>query len=113
MTAALDDFLWTYQHLVHAIGINGLMALSMYVVMAAGQLSLGQAAFMGLGAYTGTLLTLSTELPFAAVLLLACLVPVAFALVIGGPSPALTRGPGRSFESSSPPGRRTIGPSLR
>jgi branched-chain amino acid transport system permease protein len=86
MIAALDDVLWTYQHLVHAIGINGLMALSMYVVMAAGQLSLGQAAFMGLGAYTAALLTLSTNLPFAAVLALACLVPVAFALVIGGPT---------------------------
>ena len=30
----------------------------MYVVLAIGQLSLGQAAFMGLGAYTSALLTL-------------------------------------------------------
>ena len=39
-------------NLVHALGINGLLALSMYVVLAVGQLSLGQAAFMGLGAYS-------------------------------------------------------------
>ena len=46
MPAWLDDFLWTYQNLVHALGVNGLLALSMYVVLAAGQLSLGQAAFI-------------------------------------------------------------------
>ena len=44
-----DTFFFTYQSLVFALGINGLLALSMYVVLALGQLSLGQAAFMGLG----------------------------------------------------------------
>ena len=38
----LDNFLWTYQNLIHALGVNGLLALSMYVVLAVGQLSLGQ-----------------------------------------------------------------------
>ncbi len=60
----LDDFLWTYQNLVHALGINGLLALSMYVVLAVGQLSLGQAAFMGLGAYSSALMTLQLHWPF-------------------------------------------------
>jgi branched-chain amino acid transport system permease protein len=55
MWEALDDFLWTYQNVVHSLGINGILALSIYVVLAIGQLSLGQAAFMGIGAYTGTL----------------------------------------------------------
>ena len=50
MAEWLDDFLFTYQNLVYSVGINGLLALSMYVVLAIGQLSLGQAAFMGLGA---------------------------------------------------------------
>ena len=58
MPAWLDDLLWTYQNLVYALGINGLLALSMYVVLAVGQLSLGQAAFMGLGAYSSALMTL-------------------------------------------------------
>jgi branched-chain amino acid transport system permease protein len=82
----LDDFLWTYQNLVHALGINGLLALSMYVVLAVGQLSLGQAAFMGLGAYSSALLTLKLHWPFWAVLPASCLVPAAFALAIGVPT---------------------------
>jgi branched-chain amino acid transport system permease protein len=82
----LDDFLWTYQNLVHALGVNGLLALSMYVVLAVGQLSLGQAAFMGLGAYSSALMTLQLKLPFYAVLPLSCVTPVLFALLIGGPT---------------------------
>ena len=82
----LDDFLWTYQNLVHAMGINALLALSMYVVLAVGQLSLGQAAFMGLGAYSSALMTLQLKLPFYAVLPLSVAVPVAFALAVGVPT---------------------------
>jgi branched-chain amino acid transport system permease protein len=58
----------------------------MYVVLAVGQLSLGQAAFMGLGAYFSTILTLRLGLPFALVLPASCLAPVAFALLIGTPT---------------------------
>ncbi|WP_158744613.1 branched-chain amino acid ABC transporter permease [Acidisphaera sp. L21] len=82
----LDDFLWTYGNLVHALGVNGLLALSMYVVLAVGQLSLGQAAFMGLGAYSSVLMTQQLGLPFWAVLPLSVLAPVVFALVIGLPT---------------------------
>jgi branched-chain amino acid transport system permease protein len=82
----LDDFLWTYQNLIHGLGVNGLLALSMYVVLAAGQLSLGQAAFMGLGAYSGALLTMKLGLPFALVLPASCIAPVVFALAIGVPT---------------------------
>ena len=82
----LDDFLWTYQNLIHALGINGLLALSMYVVLAVGQLSLGQAAFMGLGAYSSALMTLKLGLPFLLVLPLSAVVPVLFALAIGVPT---------------------------
>jgi branched-chain amino acid transport system permease protein len=82
----LDDFLWTYQNLIHSFGINGLLALSMYVVLAVGQLSLGQAAFMGLGAYSSAVMTLKFGMPFALVLPLSCVVPVVFALAIGGPT---------------------------
>ena len=82
----LDDFLWTYQNLVHALGINGLLALSMYVVLSVGQLSLGQAAFMGLGAYSSALMTLKLKLPFLLVLPASCIVPVLFAVAIGVPT---------------------------
>ncbi|WP_449233440.1 branched-chain amino acid ABC transporter permease [Azospirillum doebereinerae] len=86
MAEWLDDFLFTYENLIHALGIHGLLALSMYCVMALGQLSLGQAAFMGLGAYTGALLTLKLGLPFWLVLPASALVPALVALVIGGPT---------------------------
>jgi branched-chain amino acid transport system permease protein len=86
MPGWLDDFLWTYQNLVHALGINGLLALSMYVVLAVGQLSLGQAAFMGLGAYSSAIMTLKFKLPFLLVLPASCIAPALFALAIGAPT---------------------------
>ena len=82
----LSDLFWTYQNVVVALGVNGLLALSMYVVLAVGQLSLGQAAFMGLGAYSSALLTLRLHLPFWVVLPLSPVVPVGFALLVGGPT---------------------------
>jgi branched-chain amino acid transport system permease protein len=82
----LDDFLWTYGNVINALGLNGLLALAMYVVLAVGQLSLGQAAFMGLGAYSSALMTLKLHLPFYIVLPASCVVPVAFALAIGIPT---------------------------
>jgi branched-chain amino acid transport system permease protein len=86
MPTWLSDLFWTYQNLVVSLGINGLLALSMYVVLAAGQLSLGQAAFMGLGAYSSALLTLRLHLPFWLVLPLSPFAPVGFALLVGGPT---------------------------
>jgi branched-chain amino acid transport system permease protein len=86
MPAFLDDFLWTYQSLITAVGINGLLALSMYVVLAVGQLSLGQAAFMGLGAYASALMTLKLAAPLPLSLLAAVLVPAFAALLIGVPT---------------------------
>ena len=82
----LDDLLWTYQNLIHALGINGLLGLSMYVVLAVGQLSLGQAAFMGLGAYSSALMTTKLHWPFGAVLPASVVVPMLFALAIGVPT---------------------------
>ena len=86
MPASFDDVLFTYQDLIYSLGVNGLLALAMYVVLAVGQLSLGQAAFMGLGAYSGVLMTMRLGLPFFLVLPLSAVVPVVFALLIGGPT---------------------------
>lgn len=86
MPASLADMLFAYHNVVVALGVNGLLALAMYTVLAAGQLSLGQAAFMGLGAYSSALLTLRLGWPFWAVLPLSVVAPVAFALLVGGPT---------------------------
>ncbi len=83
---SLNDFLWAYQDLIYGLGTNAILALSMYAVLQLNQLSLGQAAFMGVGAYVGALLSLHTGLPFALVLAAAAAVPAALALLIGGPS---------------------------
>ncbi len=78
MNASLDDLLFTYRNVAVALGVNGLLALAMCVVLAAGQLSLGQAAFMGLGAYGSALLTLRLHWPFWAVLPLSLSTPLEF-----------------------------------
>ncbi len=90
MWQALDDFYWTYQSLIHGIGVNGILALSVYVVLAVGQLSLGQAAFMGVGAYTGALLSVKFGTPFAVSMAASAVVPALLALVVGGPTLRLT-----------------------
>src|SRR5436305_4270996 len=86
MPGFLDDFLFSYQSLIYALGVNGLLALSMYVVLAIGQLSLGQAAFMGIGAYVSALLTVKLNAPFVAALAAGMLAPALIAAVIGIPT---------------------------
>jgi branched-chain amino acid transport system permease protein len=90
MSEFLDNFMFSYQAVIFAVGVNGLLALSMYAVLAVGQLSLGQAAFMGIGAYVSALLTINLDWPFAVVLLAAMVVPAIVALIIAGPTLRLT-----------------------
>jgi branched-chain amino acid transport system permease protein len=86
MMHALENFLFTYQSLIYALGVNSLLALSMYVVLAVGQLSLGQAAFMGVGAYSSALLTVKFGVPFPVALVVAAAAPSLLAFVIGAPT---------------------------
>jgi branched-chain amino acid transport system permease protein len=82
----MDDFLWSYQSLIYGLGTNAILALSMFAVLQLGQLSLGQAAFMGIGAYAGALLTVKAGLAFPLVLAAAAVIPALAALVVGGPA---------------------------
>ena len=78
--------LWaTYQSLVTFLGINAILALSVYSTLAAGQLSLAQAAFMGIGAYAAALLTMRLQAPFPVAILAGGLVPALIALPLGIP----------------------------
>jgi branched-chain amino acid transport system permease protein len=61
------------------IGILVLGALSVYVILSTGQLSLGNAAFMGVGAYLASYLTVEAGLP----LTLALAAAAAFCAVLG------------------------------
>ena len=82
----LETFWATYSTLVLSIGTNVLLALSVYLTLACGLLTVANAAFMGIGAYTAALLSLHSALPFHLSLLLGALLPAALALLLGPPT---------------------------
>ncbi len=86
MTDDLQVFWATYNTLVYTVGVHSMLALSIYLTLSCGLLSLGNAAFMGIGAYTAALGTLRLGLPFGAALALGGLLPGLVALVIGIPT---------------------------
>ena len=90
MLDTLSDLYWTYQNVIHGVAVNGILALSVYVVLSIGQLALGQAAFMGIGAYFGAIATTKLGLPFPVAIHASILTPAAVALAIGAPTLRLT-----------------------
>jgi branched-chain amino acid transport system permease protein len=80
------DLLANNAKLLQFLAINALLALSIYFTLACGQLSLANAAFMGIGAYASAVLTTRAGWPFPAVLLAATLAPALVGLVIGLPT---------------------------
>jgi branched-chain amino acid transport system permease protein len=82
---ALQDFWLTYQSTVAFIGLNGLLALSVYTTLSCGQLSLAQAAFMAIGAYASAILTFHSQAPFAVNLGVATALPALVAVPLGLP----------------------------
>jgi branched-chain amino acid transport system permease protein len=80
----LDWFL-TYQSLFAFIGINALLALSVYCTLACGQLSLANAGFMAIGAYAAALLTLKAQVGFPLALAAGTLLPAIVAVPLGLP----------------------------
>lgn len=82
----LDSFWSTYNTLVYSIGVHALLALSIWLTLACGLLSMANAAFMGIGAYVSALLSLKAGWPFAAVLAASAAAPAMVALVIGIPT---------------------------
>jgi len=82
----MGDLFLAYQSLIAFVGINALLALSVYATLCCGQLSLANAGFMAIGAYTGALLTLRAPgIPFVAVLAAASIVPAVIAVPLGLP----------------------------
>ena len=86
MTEFLMSFWQTYNTLIYTVLVHGMLALSIYITLACGQLSLGNAAFMGIGAYTAALFTLKLNAPFAVSLLAGGILPAVVALIIGAPT---------------------------
>lgn len=85
MAEYLTVFWQTYNTLIYTIFVHGMLALSIYITLSCGQLSLGNAAFMGIGAYTSALLTMKMNVPFAISLLAGGMLPAVVALIIGIP----------------------------
>ena len=83
---SFDNFWAIYSNLVLTIGINGLLALSIYLTLSCGLLAMANAAFMGIGAYTASLLTMNADAPFSVALLGGMAAPTVVALVIGAPT---------------------------
>lgn len=82
----LENFWATYSTLVLSTGTNVLLALSIYLTLACGLLTVANAAFMGLGAYSAGLLTINTGTPFLVALLVGALLPASVALIMGRPT---------------------------
>src|SRR5438067_10230636 len=80
----LDWFL-TYQSLFAFIGINSLLALSVYCTLSCGQLSLANAGFTAVGAYAAALLTVRAHAPFPLALIAGTLLPAIVAIPLGLP----------------------------
>ncbi|MCW5299862.1 ABC transporter permease subunit [Herbaspirillum lusitanum] len=81
-----DGFWATYNTVIFSVGVNAMLALSIYVTLSCGLLSLANAAFMGIGAYVASLITMQAGLPFPVALAAGGVLPALVALLIGIPT---------------------------
>ena len=72
-------FWQTHTLLISQIGVNGILAASMFLVLYSGQLSLAAPGFMAIGAYTSAILNVNGHVPLP----LATVAAVALAGVLG------------------------------
>jgi len=84
--AAFDNFWAVYSNLVLGLGINALLALSIYLTLSCGMLAMANAAFMGIGAYTAALLTMNYDTPYIVSILAGMAAPAVVAFVMGKPT---------------------------
>src|SRR5712692_4200330 len=80
---AVADFLAAYSTTFAIVGVNALLALSVWLTLYAGQLTLGNAAFMAIGAYTSALLGRHLETPFPLALAVGAIAAAVLAAPIG------------------------------
>ncbi|HLZ96132.1 MAG TPA: branched-chain amino acid ABC transporter permease [Candidatus Dormibacteraeota bacterium] len=78
-------FYQTHTLLIAEIGINSILASSMFVVLYSGQLSLAAPGFMAIGAYTSVLMGNYWSTPFALNLIVGILLAGVVGVVVGLP----------------------------
>ncbi|MBV8620539.1 MAG: branched-chain amino acid ABC transporter permease [Curvibacter sp.] len=83
---ALNNFWSIYSNLVLSLGINALLALSIWLTLSCGMLAMANAAFMGIGAYAASVLTLNYGWSFPPAILAGMAAPAFTAFVIGKPT---------------------------
>jgi branched-chain amino acid transport system permease protein len=71
--------------LISQIGINGILATSMFLVLYSGQLSLAAPGFMAVGAYTSVLMDLYWHTPYVVNVVVAVLLAGVLGLLVGLP----------------------------
>jgi branched-chain amino acid transport system permease protein len=81
----LQELYATYESTLAYIGINALLALSVYATLSCGQLALSSAGFMAIGAYAATLLTKEAAAPFPYALAASAVLPALVAVPLGLP----------------------------
>ena len=81
-----EGFWATYNTVVFSIGVNAMLALSIYLTLSCGLLSLANAAFMGIGAYAAAMISMHTGLSFPVALLASAVLPALVALIMGIPT---------------------------
>jgi branched-chain amino acid transport system permease protein len=82
---ALAAWYTTNSNLINTIGLNAVLALSVYVMLACGQLSLASPAYMAVGAYTAALLTIKGGWPFPTQIVGGTVLAGIVALLLGLP----------------------------
>jgi branched-chain amino acid transport system permease protein len=71
--------------LVAQIGISSILAISIFVTLYSGQLTLANAGFMAIGAYTTVILSLQSALPLALEMAIGSLLAGAVGILVGLP----------------------------
>ena len=80
MDALISESIWII------VGINIILALGLYVTVATGQFSLGHAAFMGIGAYMASVLTVKMGMPLIGAMIVAALFTGVLGALFGLPA---------------------------
>lgn len=75
-----------YLQVASFILLNIILGVSIYVTLATGQLSLGHAGFMSIGAYTSAILTLNYNVPLVLGVIIAAVVTGFVGILIGFPA---------------------------
>lgn len=84
--SSLATFWAIYGNVVMSLGTNALLALSIWLTLVCGMLSIANAAFMGIGAYAAAILTMNFDAPFPVSLAAGMVAPAIMAAIIGLPT---------------------------